>query len=49
MVKEGNDKFTISISSKVKNDFKRYCEEEGLLPGKQIEKLISELLKKRRS
>lgn len=40
MVKKGNDKFTISVDKKVKNAFKKFCEEEGLKPGKQIEKFL---------
>jgi hypothetical protein len=46
MVKTGNDKFTISVDKKIKEEFKKYCDKEGLKPGKQIEKLIVELLKR---
>ena len=44
MVKQGNDKFTISVSRKIKSKFKKYCEEEGLKPGKQIEKAMKHSL-----
>lgn len=43
-MKKGNDKFTISVNEKVKEKFKTYCDKEGLKPGKQVEKLISEFL-----
>ena len=43
-MKQGNDKFTISVNKKVKDMFKKYCEEEGLKPGKQIEKYMKEVL-----
>lgn len=47
MVKAGNDKFTISVDKKVKDRFKRYCQIEGLQPGKQIEKFMAVITKKR--
>ena len=37
MVKEGNDKFTISVNKEVKDRFKALCDARGLQPGKQIE------------
>ena len=40
MVKEGNDKLTISIDKQIKDRFKELCEELGLAPGKQIELLL---------
>ena len=47
MVKKGNDKFTISVDKKVKQEFKKFCEQEGLKPGKQIEKYMLEVLRSR--
>ena len=43
-MKKGNDKFTISVSKKIKEEFKRYCEEHGLKPGKQLEKYMEGVL-----
>ena len=48
MVKKGNDKFTISVDKKVKDTFKKFCEEEGLKPGKQIEKLLINFVRDRK-
>lgn len=45
MVKKGNDKFTISVNKKIKDDFKRYCESQGLLAGKQIERFMEMIIK----
>ncbi|MBI2151248.1 hypothetical protein HYU21_00800 [Candidatus Woesearchaeota archaeon] len=42
MVKEGNDKFTISVNKGVKDRFKALCEKYGLQPGKQIELFLME-------
>lgn len=44
MVKKGNDKFTISVDKRVKDEFKKYCDREGLKPGKQIEKFMMDIL-----
>ena len=44
MVKQGNTKLTVSVSKKVTSEFKKYCEEEGLKLGKQIEKYMEEVL-----
>jgi len=46
-MKQGNDKFTISVSKKIKLEFKKYCEEEGLKPGKQIEKYMENVVMNR--
>lgn len=45
MVKTGNDKFTISVNKDIKKEFKKFCEEEGLKPGKQIEKFMTDILR----
>ena len=44
-MKPGNDKFTISVDKRIKEEFKRYCEQEGLKPGKQIEKYMLEVIR----
>ncbi len=44
MVKPGNDKFTISVNKKIKEEFKKYCENEGLKAGKQIEKYMENVV-----
>ncbi len=46
-MKKGNDKLTLSVDKKVKDMYKRLCEEEGLLLSKQIEKFMIDELKKR--
>ncbi|HLC91223.1 MAG TPA: hypothetical protein VJI15_05660 [Candidatus Nanoarchaeia archaeon] len=42
MVKQGNDKFTISVDKAIKDHFKQLCEQYGLQPGKQIEILLKQ-------
>ena len=42
MVKQGNDKFTISVDKATKDKFKQLCEEHGLQPGKQIELFLKQ-------
>ncbi|MBD3354936.1 hypothetical protein GF361_03045 [Candidatus Woesearchaeota archaeon] len=44
MVKAGNAKFTISVNKRIKEEFKKYCEKEGLKPGKQIEKYMKSVV-----
>lgn len=46
MLKKGNDKFTISVNKKVKDNFKRFCETNGLKPGKQIENFMLEIIRR---
>ena len=43
MVRKGNDKFTISVNKRIKDAFKKYCEEHGLKPGKQIENYMEDV------
>ena len=45
-MKQGNDKLTLSVNKRVKDLFKEYCEKEGLLLSKQIEKFMESELKK---
>jgi len=46
-MKKGNDKLTLSVNKKIKDLYKQFCEEEGLMLGKQIEKFMQNELKKR--
>ena len=46
-MKKGNDKLTISVNKKIKDSFKKICDEEGLKIGKQIELFMIKELKKR--
>ena len=39
-MKKGNDKLTISVNKKIKDSYKKFCENEGLKIGKQIEKFM---------
>ena len=43
-MKKRNGKFTIAVDDEIKEEFKKYCEKEGLKPGKQIEKYMLEVL-----
>jgi len=47
MVKAGNEKFTLSVNKKIKEEFKKFCEEEGLRPSKLLEKCMLDILKNR--
>ncbi|MEK6869399.1 MAG: hypothetical protein AABX74_04170 [Nanoarchaeota archaeon] len=46
-MKKGNDKLTLSVDKKVKDLYKKVCDDEGLLLSKQIEKFMLDELKKR--
>ena len=46
-MKKGNDKLTLSVGKKVKDLYKKVCDDEGLLLSKQIEKFMLDELKKR--
>jgi hypothetical protein len=39
-------KLTLSIDKNLLNKYKKYCEKEGLIISRQIEKFIEEQLKK---
>jgi hypothetical protein len=41
-------KLTLSINEKLLKEYKKYCEREGLILSKQVEKFIEEQLKKKR-
>ena len=46
-MKKGNDKLTLSVNKRVKDKFKRLCEERGWRIGKQIEIFMVRELGKR--
>lgn len=46
-MKKGNDKLTISVNEKIKNSYKKICDEEGLKVGRQIELFMIRELEKR--
>lgn len=46
-MKKGNDKLTISINGKIKSNYKKLCDSEGLKIGRQIELFMLKELKKR--
>ena len=46
-MRKGNDKLTISVNEKIKNSYKKLCDEEGLKIGRQIELFMAQELKKR--
>jgi len=39
---------TLSINGKIYEEFKKYCEKEGLILSKQVEKFMLEKLNKKR-
>ena len=45
-IREGNLKLTLSIDKRVLEDFKKLCQEEGLIISKQIEKFMKEEFRK---
>ncbi len=47
-MKKGNTKLTLSIDEKIILKYKEYCEKEGLLISKQVEKFMLNQLKKKR-
>jgi len=40
-------KLTLSIDENLLGEYKKYCEKEGLIISRQVEKFIEERLKKR--
>jgi len=50
MVQQMNDRkvVTLSINGKIYEEFKKYCEKEGLILSKQVEKFMLEKLNKKR-
>tara|TARA_Y100000034_G_scaffold133588_1_gene199479 strand:- start:7630 stop:7779 length:150 start_codon:yes stop_codon:yes gene_type:complete len=47
-MKKGNDKLTISVDKRIKDLYKKFCEERGLQIGKQLEIFMKEELKRGR-
>jgi len=47
-IKEGNTKLTLSVNKKLLEEYKKYCEEEGLVVSKQMEKLMKKTLKNKK-
>ena len=43
-MKKVNDKLTISVNKRIKDDFKDFCEARGLKIGKQIEIIMKDIL-----
>lgn len=42
-----NKRVTLSVDSKIYDEFKKYCEEKGIILSKQFEIFMKEKLKKR--
>ena len=42
-----NKRVTLSVDSKIYDEFKRYCEERGIIISKQFEIFMKDELKKR--
>lgn len=47
-IKEGNAKLTLSVNKKLLKEYKKYCEEEGLIVSKQMEKLMKKTLENKK-
>ena len=45
-IKKGNIKLTLSINKEVLKQYKKYCEESGLIISKQLENFMKLQLKK---
>jgi len=45
-LKKGNTKLTLSIEKKILENFKKFCDKEGLIISKQIEKFMKQKVKK---
>lgn len=48
-MKKGNDKLTLSVNKRIKEQYKEFCEKEGLKLSKQIEKFMLKELKRKKS
>ena len=44
-MEKGNDKLTLSVDKSIKDKYKKFCEENGLAIGKQIELFMASELK----
>ena len=47
-IKKENIKLTLSINKDILQKYKKYCEKEGLIISKQVEKFMNNELKKKR-
>lgn len=45
-MKKGNDKLTLSVNKKIKDAYREFCEEKGLMISKQIERFMKDELQK---
>ena len=43
-MKKGNIKLTLSVNKKILGKYKKYCEGEGIIISKQVEKFMEEEL-----
>lgn len=41
-IKKGNIKLTLSVNEKIIKNYKQYCEENGLVISRQVEKFMEE-------
>ena len=46
-MKKGNDKLTVSVNKAIKDKYKKFCEENGLMIGKQLELFMLKELKEK--
>ena len=44
-IKKGNVKLTLSVGKKILEEYKKYCDKEGRIISKQVEKFMEEQLK----
>ncbi|MFH1977769.1 MAG: DUF6364 family protein [Candidatus Aenigmatarchaeota archaeon] len=44
-IKGGNVKLTLSINKKILDEYKKYCEKEGIIISKQVENFMKDKLK----
>lgn len=47
-IKPGNAKITLSINKDILDSYKKYCQVEGLIISKQVEKFMKEEIEKRK-
>jgi len=47
-IKKGNLKLTLSINKETLKEYKKYCEEEGIIISKQVEKFMKKEVENRK-
>ena len=47
-IKKGNAKLTLSVNEDILDSYKDYCEKEGIILSKQVEKFMDAELKKQK-